>query len=109
VRPYGAALLREDERTRTSRGEQGRSAVRAHRVPVELIGEVAALIAAYIIACGELVVSRADTISALCGPGQARRVAAYLARTHRARPNPAGLRMRLGRLLPNRLGMRRQT
>ena len=47
-------------------------------MPIELIGVVAARIAGYI-ARGEVVVSRRDTIGALCGPGQARRVARYLA------------------------------
>jgi hypothetical protein len=61
---------------------EGRAAADAHRVPIELIGVVAARIAGYI-ARGEVVVSRSDTIGALCGPGQARRVARYLeARGH---------------------------
>jgi hypothetical protein len=57
---------------------KGRAAADAHQVPVELVTEAAAMIAAYI-ARGEVVVSRRDTIGALCGPGQARRVARYLA------------------------------
>jgi hypothetical protein len=60
----------------------GRIAADAHQVPIELIVEAAALIAAYI-AGGEVLVSRADTIGELCGPRQARRVVAYLeARGH---------------------------
>ena len=57
---------------------EGRAAADAHQVPIELIGVVAARIAGYI-ARGEVVVSLRDTIGALCGPGQARRVARYLA------------------------------
>ena len=61
---------------------EGRAAARAHQVSVELVGEAAAMIEAYI-ARGELLVSRADTIGALVGPGQARRVVRYLeARGH---------------------------
>ena len=61
---------------------EGRAAANAHRVPVELVTEAAGIIAAYI-ARGEVVVSRSETIGALCGPGQARRVARYLeARGH---------------------------
>ena len=50
----------------------------ALRQTIELIGVVAARIAGYI-ARGEVAVSRRETIDALCGPGQARRVARYLA------------------------------
>jgi hypothetical protein len=57
---------------------EGRATADAHQVPIELIGVVAARIAGYI-ARGELVVSWRDTIGALCGPGQARRVMRYLA------------------------------
>src|SRR6516164_5294019 len=57
---------------------EGRAAADAHQVPIELIGVVAARIAGYI-ARGEVVVSQRDTIGALCGPGQARRVTRYLA------------------------------
>ena len=46
---------------------EGRAAADAHQVPIELIGVVAARIAGYI-ARGEVVVSRRDTIGALCGP-----------------------------------------
>ena len=61
---------------------EGRAVARAHQVSVELVGEAAAMIEAYI-ARGELLVSRADTIGALVGPGQARRVVRYLeARGH---------------------------
>ena len=55
---------------------EGRAAADAHQVPIELIGVVAARIAGYI---ARGVVSQRDTIGALCGPGQARRVARYLA------------------------------
>ena len=57
---------------------EGRAAADAHQVPIELIVVAAARIAGYI-ARGEVVVSQRDTIGALCGPGQARRVARYLA------------------------------
>jgi hypothetical protein len=61
---------------------EGRAAARAHQVSVELVGEAATMIAAYI-ARGEHLASRADTIGALVGPGQARRVVRYLeARGH---------------------------
>ena len=60
----------------------GRAAADAHQVPIELIGVVAARIAGYI-ARGEILVSWRDTIGALCGPGQTRRVVSYLeARGH---------------------------
>jgi hypothetical protein len=78
---------------------EGRAAADAHQVPIELIGVVAARIAGYI-ARGEVVVSRRETIGALCGPGQARRVAAYLAaRGHvegRRRANPPCRRRQAG-------------
>jgi hypothetical protein len=57
---------------------EGRAAADAHKVTVELVTEAAARIADYIVR-GKAVVSRRDTIGALCGPGQARRVAAWLA------------------------------
>ena len=61
---------------------EGRAAADAHQVPIELIGVVAARIAGYI-ARGEILVSWRDTIGALCGPGQTRRVVRYLeARGH---------------------------
>jgi hypothetical protein len=56
---------------------EGRAAADAHQVPIELIGVVAARIAGYI-ARGEILVSWRDTIGALCGPGQTRRVVRYL-------------------------------
>jgi hypothetical protein len=63
-------------------GAEGRAAADAHQVPIELIGVVAARIAGYI-ARGEILVSWRDTIGALCGPGQTRRVVRYLeARGH---------------------------
>ena len=57
---------------------EGRAVAWNHRVSLDLIDEVAARIAGYI-ARGEIMVSRRETIGALCGPGQARRVARYLA------------------------------
>jgi hypothetical protein len=61
---------------------RGRAAADAHQLAIELICEAVGLIAAHI-ARGELVVSRRETIGELCGPRQARRVAAYLeARGH---------------------------
>ena len=61
---------------------RGRAAADAHQLPIELIVEAVGLIAAHI-ARGEILVSRRETIGALCGPRQARRVAAYLeARGH---------------------------
>ena len=57
---------------------EGRAAADAHQVPIELIVVAAARIAGYI-ARGEVVVSQHDTIGALCGPGQTRRVVRYLA------------------------------
>jgi hypothetical protein len=61
---------------------KGLAAADAHQVPIELVAEAVGLIAAYI-ARGEILVSRRDTIGALCGPRQSRRVAAYLeARGH---------------------------
>ena len=56
---------------------KGRDAAEAHQVPIELICEAVGLIATYI-ARGEILVSRRDTIGALCGPRQTWRVAAYL-------------------------------
>jgi hypothetical protein len=53
-----------------------------HQLSLDLIYEVAARIASYI-ARGEILVSWRDTIGALCGPGQTRRMVSYLeARGH---------------------------
>ena len=61
---------------------EGRVVARNHRVSFDLIDEVAARIASYI-ARGEILVDWRDTIGALCGPGQTRRVVSYLeARGH---------------------------
>jgi hypothetical protein len=81
---------------------EGRAAADAHQVPIELIVVAAARIAGYI-ARGEVVVNQRDTIGALCGPGQTRRVVRYLAeRGHvagrgRFNPNP---RRAAGRAAP---------
>jgi hypothetical protein len=61
-----------------ARSEQGRRVARVHQAPNELVIEAVRLIATYL-ASGQFEVSRRDTIGALCGPGQARRVARYLA------------------------------
>ena len=61
---------------------EGRAVAWNHRVSLDLIDEVAARIAGYI-ARSEVLVSWRDTIGALCGPGQTRRVVSYLeARGH---------------------------
>ena len=61
---------------------EGRAVAWNHQVSFDLIEEVAARIAGYI-ARGEVVVSWRDTIGALCGPRQTRRVVSYLeARGH---------------------------
>ena len=61
---------------------EGRVVARNHRVSLDLIDEVAARIASCI-ARGEILVDWRDTIGALCGPGQTRRVVSYLkARCH---------------------------
>ena len=74
---------------------EGRAAANAHQVPIELIGVVAARIAGYI-ARGEVVVSLRDTIGALCGPGQARRVARYLAERDHVESRGDLIRIRAG-------------
>ena len=56
---------------------EGRAVAWNHRVSLDLIDEVAARIAGYI-ARSEVLVSWRDTIGALCGPGQTRRVVSYL-------------------------------
>jgi hypothetical protein len=85
---------------------EGRAAADAHQVPIELIGVVAVRIAGYI-ARGEVVVSRRDTIGALCGPGQARRVAKYGIALSQAlgQPVDALWEMRNGYALCSRAGL----
>jgi hypothetical protein len=56
---------------------EGRVVARNHRISLDLIDEVAARIASYL-ARGEVLVDWRDTIGALCGPGQTRRVVSYL-------------------------------
>ena len=76
------------------RRAKGRAAALAHRVSVELVIEAVQLIAAHV-ARGEVEVSRADTIGALMGPGQARRVMRYLeARGHIERAGDRDLILR---------------
>ena len=61
---------------------EGRAVAWNHQVSLDLIDEVAARIAGYI-ARGGVLVDWRDTIGALCGPGQTRRVVSYLeARGH---------------------------
>jgi hypothetical protein len=55
------AVYWKDQVVNDVRGEQGRLSAREHQVSVNLIGEVAVLIAGYI-ARGEVLVSPADTV-----------------------------------------------
>ena len=85
------AVYWKDQVVNDVRGEQGRLSAREHQVSVNLISEVAVLIAGYI-ARGEVLVSPADTVRRALNRNelpistrQARRVAKFLeARGHGA-------------------------
>ena len=71
------AIVWRDGVTADAKSEKGTPAAVAHEVPIDLIAEVANKIAGRI-ARGEVLVSWRETVGALCGPRQTRRVLSYL-------------------------------